>query len=315
MYSSLEPYDHGLLQVGDDELIYWEECGNPKGKPAVTLHGGPGSGCTPWWRRLFDPTKYRIVLFDQRGCGRSKPYAGDYSTSLDDNNTQNLVQDIEQLRRHLDINKWLVIGGSWGSTLSLAYAEANPDRISQIVLFGVTTGRHREMNWLFRGGVSIFFPQQWDNLIEALPKEMRCEDPVAAYSKLLNDPDPKIRRMATEAWCIWESATPYWPPINKLANRFKDERFAYAYARLVTHYISHNAWLEDGVLLKNAGKLSGIPGTLVNGRFDFQAPIGNMWTLKKAWPKAELVIVDNAGHDVSDSIGDAICRATDAYVL
>ncbi len=314
MYPKAEPYDHGMLNAGGGELIYYEQCGNPDGKPAVALHGGPGSGCTPWWRRLFDPEKYRIVLFDQRGCGRSTPYAGDYSTSLAKNNTQSLVSDIERLRRQLSVDRWLVIGGSWGSTLALTYAEANPSRVSEMILFGVTTGRHSEMDWLFRGGVSIFFPEQWDRLVSALPEGMRDGDVASAYARLLKDPNTAVRENATYEWCMWESATPFWPSISTLADRFRDERFAYAFARIVTHYISHNAWLDDGILLRNAGALSGIPCTLVNGRFDFQAPIGNAWTLKKAWPRADLVIVDDAGHAAGDSVGDAIVKATDGYL-
>jgi proline iminopeptidase len=313
LYPDIEPYDHGMLDVDDGNLIYWEVCGNPDGKPAIALHGGPGSGCTPWWRRLFDPKKYKIVLFDQRGCGRSRPYAGDYSTSLADNNTQNLVSDVEWIRLHLGIERLLVIGGSWGSTLALAYAEAHPHRVSEMVLFGVTTGRHCEFDWLFRGGVSIFFPEQWERLRSAAPVADRDGDLVMVYNKLLNDADPEVRRKATEAWCMWESATPDWPPATKMAHRFNDPTFAYAFARLVTYYVHHNAWLEDGVLLRGATKLADTPGTLINGRFDFQAPIGNTWELSRVWPLAELVIVDDAGHTAGTGVSEEIIKATDSY--
>lgn len=315
LYPEIEPYHYGMLDVGDGNLIYWETCGNPQGKPAITIHGGPGSGCSPWWRRLFDPGIYRIVLFDQRGCGRSRPHAGAYDTDLSNNNTANLISDIELLRQHLNIDKWLTIGGSWGSTLALAYAEANPDRVSEMILFGVTTGRRCEFNWLFRGGVAIFFPEQWESLRSAVPLDERDNDLVEVYCRLLNDADPEVRRRAVDAWCMWESATPEWPPTNRLAERFKDSSFATAYARIVTHYVSHNGWLEDGILLRNAGKLANIPGILVNGRFDFQAPIGNAWVLKRVWPKAELVIVDDAGHSPNANVNQELIRAINKFSL
>ena len=211
-YPEIEPYEHGRLDVGDGNLVYWETCGNPDGKPAVVLHGGPGSGCSPWWRTLFDPSAYRIVLFDQRNSGRSTPHASEPDIDLTSNTTANLIADIEQLREHLDIDRWLVLGASWGSTLALAYAVTHPDRISEMVLFGVTTGRHSEMDWTFRGGNAVFFPEQWDRLLAGLPADQRNGDVVAAYSRLLHDPNPAIRLKATEDWCLWESATPNWPP-------------------------------------------------------------------------------------------------------
>ena len=314
LYPPIEPYEHGLLDVGDGNLVYWEACGDPDGKPAVVLHGGPGSGCTEGHRRLFDPAAYRLVLFDQRGCGRSTPHAGDPATGLSANTTAHLVADIERLRQYLRIDRWLVLGGSWGSTLALAYAEAHPDRVTEMVLFGVTTGRRRETDWLFRGGVSLLFPEQWQALVDALPDADREGDIVEAYSRLLNGPDPAVRQRAAEAWCLWESATPDWPPKPGLARRFTDPRFALAFARLVTHYVRHNLWLEDGVLLRNAGLLADIPGVLINGRFDFQAPIANAWELSRAWPRAELVIVEEAGHDASNAaITRELVRATDRF--
>lgn len=296
IYPAIEPYAQGMLDVGDGNLVYWETSGNPAGKPAVVVHGGPGSGCTPWHRRLFDPGSYRVVLFDQRNCGRSAPHASDPATDLAGNTTAHLIADMERLREHLAIERWLVFGGSWGSTLSLAYAERYPRRVTEMILFGVTTGRHAEFDWLFRGGVAIFFPEQWDRLHAALPGSARDGDIVAAYHHLLSDPDPLVRQRAAEAWCLWESATPAWPPRPGLASRFTNPTFALAFARLVTHYVGHNAWLEDGILLRNAGALAGIPGILINGRFDFQAPIANAWELRRVWPRAELVIVDDAGH-------------------
>jgi proline iminopeptidase len=312
-YPEIEPFDHGLLEVGDGNLVYWETCGNPNGKPAVAFHGGPGSGCTPWFRTLFDPDAYLIVLFDQRNCGRSEPHASDPATDLAANTTQNLISDAELLRRTLDVDRWLVFGGSWGSTLALAYAEAHPDRATEIVLSGVTTGRKSEFDWLFRGGIALLFPEQWDRLIAPLPPSERGGDVVEAYHRLLNDKDPDVRRRAVEAWCLWESATPAWPPTEGLAKRFEDPDYALAFARIVTHYVSHDAWLEDEVLLENADRLAAIPGVLVNGRFDFQSPLGNAYELRRVWPQAELVVVDDAGHVPTAGIAREIVRATDRF--
>ncbi|MEX2247287.1 MAG: prolyl aminopeptidase [Dehalococcoidia bacterium] len=314
LYPAIEPYEHGLLEAGDGNLLYWEACGNPRGKPAVVLHGGPGSGCSEWHRRLFDPAAYRVVLFDQRGCGRSTPHASAPATDLTTNTTTNLIADIELLRQHLHVERWLVLGGSWGSTLALAYAEAYPHRVTGMIVFGVTTGRQREFDWLFRGGVAVLFPAEWDRLLAALPVDERDSDIVEAYHRLLNDPDPAVRLRAAEAWCMWESATPAWPPTTGLAERFTDPAYALAFARIVTHYVRHNAWLEDGLLLSGAGVLADIPGTLVSGRFDLQAPIANAWELHRVWPRAELVIVDDAGHAASaPAITRELVRATGRF--
>jgi proline iminopeptidase len=314
LYPEIAPYEHGILEVGDGNLVYWEVCGNPCGKPAVVLHGGPGSGCSRWHRRLFDPNVYRVVLFDQRGCGRSKPHASAPDIDLASNNTSNLIADIERLRRHLNVDRWLVLAGSWGSTLALAYAEKYPHCVTEIILWGVTTGRRSEFDWLFRGGVAVLFPEQWERLCAALPSALRDGDIVEAYHRLLHDPDPLIRKRAALAWCMWESATPAWPPARGLSPRFADPDFRMAFARLVTHYVRRDAWLEDGILLRNADRLAEIPGIMVNGRFDLQAPIGWAWDLKRAWPRAKLVVVDDAGHDASNaSITQELIRATGQF--
>lgn len=310
-YPESEPFDRGMLDVGGD-LIYWETCGNPRGKPAVVFHGGPGSGCSPFFRTLFDPNAYRVVLFDQRNCGRSTPHAGDPATNLAANTTDHLVADAELVREHLGVDRWLVFGGSWGSTLALSYSERHPDRVSEIVLSAITTGRHAEFDWLFRGGLARFFPQQWDRLVAVLPPGDR-DDVVAGYHRLLNDSDPEVRRQAVEAWCLWESATPNWPPTDGLAERFRDPDYALAFARIVTHYVLHNAWLEDGILLRNAELLQDIPGVLVHGRFDFQAPLENAYALHRAWPRAELIVVDDAGHVPTGKVAREIARATDSF--
>lgn len=305
-----------MLEVGGGNRVYWETCGNPRGKPAVVLHGGPGSGCTPWHRRLFDPSAYRVVLFDQRNCGRSAPHASSPDTDLANNNTQNLLADIERIRNHLGIERWLVLGGSWGSTLALAYAERYPNRVMEIILFGVTTGRRKEFDWFFRGQVSILFPEEWQRLRDAVPPALRDSDSdiVETYYRLLHDPDPAIRNHAALAWCTWESTSPAWPPTHGLSPRFRDPAFALAFARIVTHYVRHYAWLEDGIILRNAATIAAIPGIMVNGRFDLQAPIGWAYDLKRAWPRAKLVIVDDAGHDASNaSIAGELVRATDHF--
>jgi proline iminopeptidase len=314
LYPDNEPYAHGLLDVGDGHRVYWETCGNPHAKPAIVVHGGPGSGCVPWHRRLFDPSAYRLVLFDQRNCGRSTPHASDPDTDLARNTTDLLIADMERLRQHLNVERWLVFGGSWGSTLALAYAERYPQRVSEMIHFGVTTGRHAEMDWLFRGGVALFFPEQWERLCASLPVAERDGDIVEAYSRGVNHPDPAVRQRAAEAWCLWESATLSWPPRTELAPRFTNPTYALAFARIVTHYMSHHAWLEDGSLLRGAKALADIPGILVNGRFDFQAPIANAWELHRVWPRAELVIVENAGHAPSSpGITQELIRATDRF--
>jgi proline iminopeptidase len=253
------------------------------------------------------------VLFDQRNCGRSRPHASDPATDLESNTTQNLISDAELLRQLLDIDHWLVFGGSWGSTLALAYAELHIERVTELVLAGVTTGRRSEFDWLFRGGLALLFPEQWERLVAALPPSERDGDVVDAYHRLLNDEDPDVRRRAVEAWCLWESATPAWPPTDGLAERFGDPDYALAFARIVTHYVRNDAWLEDEVLIENAGRLAGVPGVLVNGRYDFQSPVGNAYELRRAWPQAELVVVDDAGHVPTGKIAREIVRATDRF--
>ncbi len=312
-YPPLEPYETGALDVGDGNVVYWETSGNPAGRPAVFFHGGPGSGASAYFRRLFDPAAYRIVLFDQRNCGRSRPHASDPATDLSANRTPDLLRDIERIRTHLAIDTWLVLAGSWGCTLALAYAETNPGRVSAMVLFGVTTGRRSEVEWAFRGGLARFFPEQWDRLVSAVEPKEPDRDVVDTYARLLGDPDPDVRNAAATAWCTWESATPHRPPRSGLDPRFRDPDYALAFARIVTHYAKHDLWLEDGELLRGAGALARIPGVLVNGRFDFQAPISNAWELKRAWPEAELVIVEDAGHGTEGGIEPELVRATDRF--
>jgi proline iminopeptidase len=310
-----EPLPTGFLEAGHGVRIYWETSGNPDGKPVVVLHGGPGSGCAPWHPTLFDLDAYRVVLFDQRNCGRSTPRASEANIDLSTNTTQSLIGDIERLRDHLRIDRWLVWGGSWGSTLALAYAEAHPDRVTEMILWGVTTGRRSEADWAFRGGLAPLFPEQWARLRAGVPEARDDADVPGVYAKLLFDPDPEVRARAAYEWCMWESAAPDWPPKTGLADRYRDPEFALAFARLVTHYVSNDLFLEDGILLRNAGVLADIPAILINGRFDLQAPLGNAWALHEVWPGSELIVVDEAGHAIGDAVERELIRASDLFSL
>ncbi len=313
-YPEWVPHAQGYLDVGAGHRVFWEQTGSPKGKHALVVHGGPGSGCSSWHRCLFDPTAYSVTLFDQRNCGRSTPNASLRETKLETNTTADLVADMEKLRQHLGIDRWLLLGGSWGSTLALVYAETHPTRVTEMILFGLTTGQRKEFDWLFRGGLQILFPQEWQRLRDGLATSERDGDVVEAYHRLLNDPDGAVCKRAAEDWCMWESVTPDWPPSGQLARRFAEPQYALAFARIVTHYVRRNAWLEDGILLRNASLLCDIPGILINGRFDFQAPIAGAWELKRAWPNAALVIVEGAGHAASaPNITTEIIRATDQF--
>ncbi len=313
LYPEIEPYDHGMLDVGDGNLVYWEVCGNPNGKPAVVLHGGPGSGCSTGVRRYFDPKAYRIILFDQRGCGQSTPHASDLRTDLSVNTTEHLLADMEHLRQYLDIDQWLLFGGSWGSTLGLAYAERNPQRVTEIVLVGVTTTRRSEIDWLYRD-VAPLFPAQWARFRAGVPPAERDGDLVAAYHRLLHDPDPAIHMKAAKDWCEWESALVSVDPDAKPDPRRLQPAFQLAFARIVTHYFRNNAWLGDGILLRQASLLAHIPGILIHGRLDLGSPLVTAWELAQAWPNSELVIVSGAGHSSTDpGMSEALIAATDRF--
>ncbi|MFI7015427.1 prolyl aminopeptidase [Streptomyces sp. NPDC050164] len=313
LYPPIEPYEHGMLDVGDGNRVYWESCGNPAGKPALVLHGGPGSGAGPFWRRLFDPAAYRIVLFDQRGCGRSTPDAADPRTSLDANTTPHLIADIELLRRHLGIGEWLVIGGSWGVTLALAYAEQHPGRVSELVLFSVTNTTRREVEWVTRD-MGRIFPEEWARFRDAVPEGERDGSLVEAYARMLADPDPAVRERAAREWCRWEDVHVSTHPGHKPDPRYEDPHFRLRFARLVTHYWRHAGFLEDGALLRDAGKLAGVPGVLVHGRMDISGPPDVAWRLARVWPDAELVLIGEEGHGLSgDALTEAVLAATDRF--
>ncbi len=308
-YPQIEPFANGMLDVGDGQLIYWEVCGNPAGKPAVVLHGGPGSGCTPEFRRLFDPAKYRVVLFDQRGSGRSVPRASDFSADLSVNTTDHLVGDIEKLREHLGISRWLVYGTSWGCTLGLAYAQLYPDRVTEMVLAAVTMTRRSDIDWLYRG-VGSFFPREWARFRDGVPLADRDGNLVDAYARLLANPDADIRELAARNWCDWEDAVVSLETGGIPSPRYSDPRFRMAFARIVTHYFRHGAWLEEGQLLREAPRLVGIPAVLIHGRLDLGGPLVTAWELARAWPGSELVVVDTSGHT---NLGDYVVAATDTF--
>jgi proline iminopeptidase len=300
-----------MLDVGQGQRLYWEACGNPDGKPALVLHGGPGSGCTPGHRRYFDPAAYRVVLFDQRGAGRSTPRVG-VATDLSANTTEHLIEDIERLREHLGVDRWLVWGVSWGVTLGLAYAQRHPARVSEMVLASVTTTRPAEVHWLYHE-TGRFFPEEWARFRAGVPEAERGGDLVAAYHRLLNEqPDPAVRERAARDWCAWEDAVRSleegWVP----NPRYDDPVFRMTFARLVTHYFHHRAWLADGQLLRGAGRLAGIPGVLIHGRLDLGGPPDTAWQLARAWPGAELRLV-RTGHAGGDPVTARIVEATDRF--
>jgi proline iminopeptidase len=312
-YPAIEPYETGMLDTGDGNLVYWEACGNPAGKPALVVHGGPGSGCSTGMRRTFDPERYRVILFDQRNCGRSQPHASDYATDMTLNTTEHLLADMEQLRVLLGIDRWLLYGGSWGSTLILAYAERYPERVSEIVIPSVTVSRRTDIDWLYRGA-RLFFPEAWERFRDGVPVSERDGDLLAAYVRLTEDPDPAVREKATLDWLTWEdavvSAEPGGGP-NPYTNRPSDARLAFV--RITARYFANGAWLEEGAILRDAHRLAGIPGVLIHGRHDMGGPVGIAWELAKAWPDAELIVVEDSGHKGSGTMRDHILNALDRF--
>jgi proline iminopeptidase len=306
------PFDQGRLDVGDGHRIFWEAAGNPRGKPAVILHGGPGSGSSPRTSRMFDPGRYLIVRFDQRQCGLSTPSAAEPVVDLSTNTTAHLLADIERLRTHLGIERWLVWGGSWGCTLALAYGEAHPERVSELVLASVTNGTRREIDWITRA-MGRVFPEAWERFVAALPPDQRDGDLCAAYARLLADPDPAVHGPAAAAWCAWEDTHVATAPGHTPHPGFDDPAFRLGFARLVTHYWSHDCFLADGQLLADADRLAGIPGLMVHGRLDISGPADTAYALAKRWPDARLVIVEDAGHGGGGDTVDIISAATDDW--
>lgn len=309
LYPPIEPFETGMLDVGNGHSIYWERVGTKGGKPAVFLHGGPGGGISPAHRSLFDPTRYEVVLFDQRGCGRSTPYA-----ELEHNTTWDLVADIELLRETFGFEKWQVFGGSWGSTLALAYAETHPQRVSELILRGVYTLTQAELDWYYRFGVSEMFPDKWERFLGVLKTPEERADPVTAYRALLTGADEASKLEAAKAWSSWEGETITLLPHAGYSADFSDGHFALAFARIENHFFVHKAWLRERQLLDDAHKLKGIPGVIVHGRYDMPCPARYAWELSKIWTDAELYLIEGAGHAYSEpGILDRLIRATDTF--
>ncbi|WP_300396284.1 prolyl aminopeptidase [uncultured Sphingobium sp.] len=308
LYPPIEPFASGHLDVGDGHRIYWERCGTPGAKPAVFLHGGPGGGFSPEHRRLFDPARYDLLLFDQRGCGQSTPHA-----SLDANTTWHLVADIERLRAMMGVDQWLVFGGSWGSTLALAYAQAHRAQVSELVLRGIFTIRQSEIDWYYQEGASRIYPDKWERFVGPVPETERG-DLVAAYRQLLTGDDPAARIAAARAWSVWEGETVRLLPDPALSAVHDADDFALAFARIENHYFTHRGWLDDGQLIANAAILADIPGVIIHGRYDMACPAETAWALHKAWPQARFELIEGAGHAYNEpGILDALIRATDGF--
>ncbi|WP_446429569.1 prolyl aminopeptidase [Leucobacter sp. 1207-22] len=314
LYPSIEPFDHGMLAVGDGHELYWEACGNPAGKPVVFLHGGPGGGSTPDSRRFFDPEKYRIIVFDQRGCGRSTPHASAPEADLATNTTWHLVDDIERLREHLAIDSWQVFGGSWGSTLALAYAQKYAERVTELVLRGIFTVRKEEVQWLYQEGASFLFPDMWEKYLSPIAGDER-DDLVEAYNRRLFDADPAVHVPAGVEWTVWEnSIVKLHPDTEMIAEAREDVESAVAFARIENHFFKNAGWLEEGQLIAGIEQIRHIPGVIVQGRYDACTPIRTAWDLHRAWPEAAFEIVADAGHAGSEpGITDALIRATDRF--
>ena len=295
LFPAIRPYRTGRLAVSALHTLYYEECGNPRGKPLVFLHGGPGGGLQPTYRRYFDPRAWRIVLFDQRGCGRSTPYA-----ELRDNTTWHLVADIERLREHLGIDRWVVFGGSWGCTLALAYSQTHPERCRGIVVRGVFLLREAEIRWFYQAGASQLFPDAWEHFLAPIPPRER-RDLMKAYYRRLTSNDRAVRQRAARAWSIWEGSTSKLRTDPAMVRQYGHDRFAEAFARIEAHYFVHRGFLErDDQLLRDAPHIRHIPGVIVQGRYDVVCPMRSAWDLHRAWPKAKLVVVPDAGHSMHE---------------
>ncbi len=309
LYPAIEPYQHGTLPVSPVHTMYYEQCGNPEGLPVVFVHGGPGGGIIPGYRRFFAPAGDRVVLFDQRGSGNSTPHA-----NLEDNTTWHLVADIEKLREHLGIEKWVVFGGSWGSTLALAYAQTHAERVRALILRGIFLCRPKEIQWFYQEGASAIFPDVWEEYVKVIPEAERG-DMVGAYYRRLTSDDESVRLEAARAWSIWEGSTSKLFFDEDLINKFGDEEFALAFARIECHYFINNAFFDtDNYLIENVGKIRHIPAVIVQGRYDIVCPMMSAWELHRAWPEADLRITPDAGHAATEPGNlSALVEATDRF--
>jgi proline iminopeptidase len=311
LYPPIQPYHMGYLKVSDLHTLYFEESGNPDGKPVIFLHGGPGGGIDPMYRRYFNPKKWRIVIFDQRGCGKSTPYA-----ELRENTTWDLVADLEKLRDHLGIENWVVFGGSWGSTLALAYSQTHPDSCKGLILRGIFLLRKKELHWFYQEGTSYIFPDAWDSYVQPIPPDER-HDLIAAYYKRLTSEDKDVRVTAARAWSIWEASTSKLFPSQQTIQRFGAANFAEAFARIECHYFINGGFFEqENQLLENIEKIRHIQAVIVQGRYDVVCPMVSAWELHRAWPEAEFIVVPDAGHSITEpGICSALIEATDKFAL
>lgn len=309
LYPEIEPYRTGRLRVSDLHDIYFEESGNPQGKPVVFVHGGPGGGTEPKQRRYFDPAAYRIVLFDQRGCGKSTPHA-----CLEENTTWHLIADMETLRRELGIERWQLFGGSWGSTLALAYAEKHPDRVTELVLRGIFLLRKQEIDWFYQRGAGAMFPDAWEEYLAPIPEAERGNLLMAYHRRLLH-PDPEVQRTAAKAWSVWEGRTSCLLPNAELIAKTQNDTFALAFARIECHYFVNGGFLErDAQLLEDVGRIRHIPAVIVQGRYDVVCPMESAWALHRAFPEADLRVVPDAGHSAMEpGTVHELVQATDRF--
>ncbi len=307
-YPEIEPYASGMLDVGDGHILYWERSGTRGAKPVVFLHGGPGGTIGPRHRRLFDPKRYDVLLFDQRGCGKSTPHA-----SLDHNTTWDLVADIEKLRAMMGVERWQVFGGSWGSTLALAYAETHPEHVTELVLRGIFTLRRWELEWYYQEGASFLFPDKWERFVAPIPLAERG-DMMAAYRRRLTGPDTAEQQRCAIEWARWEGETLTLMPNPDVSNAFYDPHYALAFARIENHYFVNGGFMEEGQLIRDAGRLRGIPGVIIQGRYDIATPAQTAWDLHRAWPEAAFHLVEGAGHVESEpGILHHLIEATDRF--
>ncbi|MGB5259649.1 MAG: prolyl aminopeptidase [Gammaproteobacteria bacterium] len=308
LFTPVEPWQTHTVPVGDGHSLYVEECGNPDGLPVVFVHGGPGAGCELYHRRFFDPGLYRIVLFDQRGCGRSTPHA-----SLQGNNTQALIADMETVRERLGIERWLVFGGSWGSALGLVYAETHPHRVLALILRGIFLCRPRDIHWFYQDGASYLLPDYWQDFLDTIAPDER-DDLVSAYYRRLTDDDQGVMLSAAQAWSLWEGRASTLLPKATVVDHFNNPRTALSLARIECHYFMHNSFLAENQILAQADRLRDIPGIIVHGRYDVVCPLEQAWTLHRAWPNSRLEIIADAGHSASETgTVDALVRATNKF--
>jgi proline iminopeptidase len=309
LYPPIGPFDQGYLEVSDLHRIYYEQSGNPRGKPVVVLHGGPGAGTAPKMRQFFDPGRYRIILFDQRGCGKSTPHA-----CLENNTTWDLIGDMERLRDELEIERWQLFGGSWGSALALAYAERYPQFVSELVLRGIFTLRRSELEWFYQGGANALFPDAWEEYLKPIPEAERG-DMIKAYHRRLTSPDPEEQLTAARAWSLWEATTSHLKPDAQYLESFKNDAFMLAFARIECHYFVHGGFFEtDDQLIAQVSRIRHLPAVIVQGRYDVVCPMTTAWSLHRAWPEAKFVVVPDAGHAAFEvGIQHELLKATDRF--